>query len=249
MPPLKNRIGDKYGRLMVIKRAPNKGEHVCWTCQCDCGNFIDVLGNSLQSGNTRSCGCLNNESRQQIGHNNKIDLTGKRFGHLLVLKDTQQTKRIGKNGYIHFYECQCDYGAIVIFIDSNLRSGNTQSCGCIRMSQSEKTIASILKENYINFSIEYVVNIQGKNCRYDFCIKDKENNPIYFIEADGEHHFYAQDSGTRYTLADFEITQEHDKIKNQWCKDNHYPLIRIPYTHFKDIELKDLLLETSTYLI
>lgn len=33
MPPLKNRIGDKYGRLMVIKRAPNKGEHVCWTCQ------------------------------------------------------------------------------------------------------------------------------------------------------------------------------------------------------------------------
>lgn len=35
----------------------------CWHCRCDCGNEIDVPTRYLKSGNTRSCGCLNRESR------------------------------------------------------------------------------------------------------------------------------------------------------------------------------------------
>jgi hypothetical protein len=34
-------------------------------------------------------------------------------------------------------------------------------------------------------------------------------------------------------------------FKNQWCKENNIPLIRIPYTHFEDICLEDLLLESK----
>jgi hypothetical protein len=47
----------------------------------------------------------------------------------------------------------------------------------------------------------------------------------------------------------FKYTQEHDSFKNQWCKDNNIPLIRIPYTHLKDLCLEDLLLETSKYIV
>jgi len=38
-------------------------------------------------------------------------------------------------------------------------------------------------------------------------------------------------------------------IKNQWCKENNIPLIRIPYTHLKDLQIKDLMLETTKFLI
>jgi hypothetical protein len=38
-------------------------------------------------------------------------------------------------------------------------------------------------------------------------------------------------------------------IKNQWCKENNIPLIRIPYTHLKDLSIEDLILETSKFKI
>ena len=39
----------------------------------------------------------------------------------------------------------------------------------------------------------------------------------------------------------------HDTYKNRWCKDNNIPIIRIPYTHLDNLELSDLLLETSPF--
>lgn len=49
-------IGKKYGKLTVLEY-DNK---TCkWKCQCDCGNITYVRKDSLLSGNTSSCGCIN----------------------------------------------------------------------------------------------------------------------------------------------------------------------------------------------
>lgn len=57
--------GRKYGRLTVIERAPNgKGYKTRWLCQCECGNQTIVQGESLRTGATRSCGCLQKEWAQ-----------------------------------------------------------------------------------------------------------------------------------------------------------------------------------------
>lgn len=51
--------GHRYGRLTVIEyagRAKN-GKMCLWRCVCDCGKEIVTQGNSLRSGNTKSCGC------------------------------------------------------------------------------------------------------------------------------------------------------------------------------------------------
>lgn len=53
-------------RLTVIERAeshigPNGKHHTTWKCQCECGNIIIATGNSLRSGNTKSCGCYSKE--------------------------------------------------------------------------------------------------------------------------------------------------------------------------------------------
>lgn len=50
-------IGVRFGILTVIRIAGKSREATTWLCKCDCGNYTEVRGNSLVSGNTRSCGC------------------------------------------------------------------------------------------------------------------------------------------------------------------------------------------------
>lgn len=57
-----NRVGQRYTRLTVIERAPNKSEkdtNARWLCQCDCGNTCIAYGQDLQREKFKSCGCLN----------------------------------------------------------------------------------------------------------------------------------------------------------------------------------------------
>lgn len=62
MPEVKNRIGEKYSRLTVLKRATNTaGGGIQWQCKCDCGNITVVRSGNLTSGNTTSCGCRHRE--------------------------------------------------------------------------------------------------------------------------------------------------------------------------------------------
>ena len=48
--------GRRFGRLVVLERAPNTKRGVVWLCQCDCGNKKVVPGQDLK-GKTKSCGC------------------------------------------------------------------------------------------------------------------------------------------------------------------------------------------------
>lgn len=63
---LQDLTGQKFGRLNVVSRAPNRGPHVMWNCVCDCGTHRIVRGSGLKTGNTLSCGCLNRELHRDI---------------------------------------------------------------------------------------------------------------------------------------------------------------------------------------
>lgn len=56
-------VGQRFGRLTVIEKAPRKGTttNARWICRCDCGNFTEVLGTTLRRGEARSCGCLRSD--------------------------------------------------------------------------------------------------------------------------------------------------------------------------------------------
>lgn len=56
----KDITGEKFGRLTVIEKTRVKGR-LSWICQCECGNTIIASLTSLQTGNTKSCGCLRKE--------------------------------------------------------------------------------------------------------------------------------------------------------------------------------------------
>ena len=57
--------GQKLGRLVVIKRAKNRGRRTCWLCRCMCGNECVVNADSLRREATQSCGCLNAETARK----------------------------------------------------------------------------------------------------------------------------------------------------------------------------------------
>lgn len=56
-----------------------------------------------------------------------IDLTGRRFGRLTVIKRDHT-----KTGNVVFWVCRCDCGNIKSIAGGNLRNEHTQSCGCLR---------------------------------------------------------------------------------------------------------------------
>lgn len=62
---VKNRIGNKYGRLTVLSRAASIKGVAYWECVCSCGGVVVVSGCRLQKGATRSCGCLATESHKK----------------------------------------------------------------------------------------------------------------------------------------------------------------------------------------
>lgn len=67
-----------------------------------------------------------------------IDLTGKRFGRLTVLK--RATDKQYKRPH---WLCQCDCGNQKIIHGDSLRGGLTQSCGCL---QKERTSQATIKD-------------------------------------------------------------------------------------------------------
>ena len=231
-------VGQKFGKLTVLSydRTEGKG-HTYWNCECECGTIKSIRKDGLVSGKTISCGCYHKEetSKRRI-----IDLTNSVFGELEVLS-YEGTNKFNSSLWL----CQCSCGNQKIIDGQALRRGLTKSCGCVK-SQGQKEIRDILRINNISFSEEQTFNSckfkdSNRLARFDFYI-----NNSYLIEFDGIQHFKSSTGWN--TQEKFEKTQEHDKIKSQWCKENNIPLIRIPYTQQGKITIEDLMLETSQFI-
>lgn len=59
---LKDVIGRRYGRLIVLRRYRSR-----WLCLCDCGRETAAIGTELRSGRKRSCGCLRVDAHLRHG--------------------------------------------------------------------------------------------------------------------------------------------------------------------------------------
>lgn len=63
----KDLTGQKFGKLTAKQPIFNENKkRYDWVCQCDCGNDIIVLGSSLTSGNTQSCGCIKSMGESNV---------------------------------------------------------------------------------------------------------------------------------------------------------------------------------------
>lgn len=231
----------KFGRLTALRKTNKRQNNlVIWECECECGQLCEVNSSNLRRGKVKSCGCLKKESDKKP-KGNVINMIGKTFGHLTVVERDGSDGR-GEAKWL----CKCDCGnSTISVLGSNLRTGHTISCGCERRSKGELKVAELLQQNNISFKQEYVLFkfANGKNATFDFFVDEK-----YLIEYDGETHYMSNLHGW-HTPEQLQAQQERDLIKNQWCKNNNIPLIRIPYTHLNNLNINDLLLETTTFLV
>lgn len=62
----KDKTGQRFGRLAVVGLARMERGQSVWSCQCDCGNKIEVAITGLSTNGTKSCGCLQIEAIRKI---------------------------------------------------------------------------------------------------------------------------------------------------------------------------------------
>lgn len=86
-----------------------------------------------------------------------IDMAGKRFGRLVVI---DRSTEISKDGRVK-WRCRCDCGNEVVVIGKLLRSGVTQSCGCL---QRERAMASATKHGESKTKLYRVWSVMRDRC-------------------------------------------------------------------------------------
>ena len=59
----------------------------------------------------------------------RIDLTGKRFGRLVVIAVNNRSAHRD-----YFWRCQCDCGTIKVLKGDDFKNKETRSCGCLQLS-------------------------------------------------------------------------------------------------------------------
>ena len=218
-----NEIGNKYGLLTVIELTKDKNNRTAWLCQCDCGNTKIVRGSDLRKNKITSCGykCPLRYTRNAVA----IDETGKTYGLLTVLYRTNlnHTSKIK-------WHCKCACGNECDVAGTDLRSGQQQSCGCLK-SKGEKEISNWLLKNNIDFKREFKFDdLKGYNngkLRFDFAIFQNESL-LGLIEFQGEQHFYPVKTFGGYNA--FKERQYNDEQKKQYCKLNNIPLLLLRKT-------------------
>lgn len=229
---IKDYSGQKFNYLTLLEKTgkkTNDGRDI-YKCLCECGNITYGSLKDIKSNHKVSCGCK--RKKYNIGDiiNNReiIGIIGKK-------------EKFRKGNF--YYKCKClfcgrKYESLANTLD------NTFSCGCLK-SKGEFNIIQILQKNKISYKKEYV--FPNTKYRFDFAIMNN-NNVIRLIEFDGEQHYKEQIRNSGWsTYEKYEYTFNNDEIKNNLAKENHIPLVRIPYWERNNITLN--MLFDDKYLI
>ena len=250
--------GQTFGRWTVIEEDPirTKDKRIKWICQCSCEKKTvkSISGTSLRMGTSVSCGCYQKEqtSRSNIGNTygkaNIKNISYQKKGQLTPIERLQTKAKNNSYEWI----CICDCGNQCISNTTDLNRGRKTRCDeCSKNSTISKGEAAIIKLLESN-KIEYIYQKTFPTCifpltqtklKFDFYIP-QEN---YLIEFDGEQHFKLSESSV--WKEKIQTLKQRDNFKNQWCKDNNIPLIRIPYTHLNKLNINDLKVLESKWVV
>lgn len=112
-----------------------------------------------------------------------------------------------------------------------------------RASRGEIKIEDILRQNGLNFQMEYIfpdlATSSGRPLRFDFAVFDDDGNVDFLIEYQGVQHYspVAKFGGKKGLFKQ----KYNDNQKRIYCAKNDIPLIAIPHWEENNITLDMLL--------
>ena len=211
-------VGDEYKVLSEYKNNETK----ILMIHNDCGNRYGVRPGSFLRG-TRCPKCFGSFRKTTEQFKSEVfELTGNEYEVL-----GEYTNTATKIKMIH-NECGNKY----MVAPASFLGGSR--CPFCRSSKGEIAIRDFLNKYHIDFEREFTFEdcVHINKLKFDFAIF-KDGELILLIEFDGIQHFepiraFGGEDG-------FKETQIRDSIKNEYCKENKIPLIRIPYWNLEKV--------------
>lgn len=165
MPKEVNLIGQTFGRLTVIEKHPERSNNgsVLWKVKCECGEsepFL-IIGSTMKSGNTTSCGCARREKtgnkfRKHGMHNSPEHRTWVEMHRRCYNENNAQYKDYGgrgikmseewKNSFEAFYRDMGPKPGPAYSIDRIKNDGDYEKGNCrwaTRRTQNNNTSANV----------------------------------------------------------------------------------------------------------
>lgn len=128
----KDLSGQVFGRLSVLHLDSVRGEQTYWFCRCSCGTEKAIRRDGLTTGRVTGCGCGLKNKPPRGPDATVADISGQRFGQILVLGRSTEVHRYGAA-----FDCLCDCGVRFRAIKGHLLAGKVTSCGCKRVTMKK----------------------------------------------------------------------------------------------------------------
>ena len=122
-PTFRSMLGQRFGKLVVIGESET-GSKRRVLCLCECGRKKLIKVGTLREGRATTCGTCN-RSMDRLK-----SVVGQKFGKLTVIAEPE----IKRNRRV---TCRCECGRVVSRLLSNLKRGQTKSCGCTKWYEHE----------------------------------------------------------------------------------------------------------------
>lgn len=189
----KNLVGQRFGSWLVKSHAGSSADRqTLFNCECLCGETGIVSSTHLTKGYANSCGCRTHLIK---------DITGERFGRLLVVIQTKKIK-----GTPPTCLCLCDCGNVKLIEQSMLLCGHNTTCGCHFKKYSKE------ESNWYRQYRSYSSDASERNLIFELSFED-------FKKICQQDCFYCQDPPEkRYEnekkAADPIITNGIDRVDN-----------------------------------
>ena len=204
-------------------------------CKCaDCDNEWITTPHSLHQGNgCPECGKIKAAMSRRLSQEEFEER---------VYAVNHHVKIVGSyTTYSSPINCKCTVcGSDFIVNQAYNLIHETVQCPFCTTSKPERELKYILD----GLGIEYVFHYRFDDCKYinklecDFAIFNN-TKLLCIVEYDGEMHYYPIDfagKGPEWAKEQHELTKKRDEAKNNYCKNNNIPIIRIPYWEKKNLK-------------
>lgn len=170
-------IGQKFYRLTVVAKIESPNHNSRYLCLCECGGYAKPYACSLNSGNTRSCGCLQVEGVKK-----------KNFKHGSAIRGKKSKEYMIWVGIIR----RCFNSSCAAYKDY----GGREITVCERWRHSFPAFYEDMGPRPPGMTLDRRDNNLGyckENCRWtDYVTQNNNRRDNHWIEIDGERNTIAQ---------------------------------------------------------